>query len=76
MKTKPAPSPLPEFRHPIFGTNAEFQALLLSMEQDSIKLRKQPKAKQRAELIRQGILTPEGKLPVYPMDHVPLGPRE
>jgi hypothetical protein len=35
-----------------------------------------PLAKQRAELIRRGALTPDGKLPVYPMDHVPLGPRE
>lgn len=32
--------------------------------------------KQRAELIRQGTLTPEGNLPVYPMDHVPFGPKE
>jgi hypothetical protein len=76
MKTNPAPSPLPEFRHPIFGTNAEFQALLHKIEQDGIKFRKQPKAVQRAKLIREGILTPEGKLPVYPMNHVPLGPRE
>ena len=40
------------------------------------KLLHMPKAKRRAELIKRGILTPEGKLPVYPMDHVPLGPRE
>jgi hypothetical protein len=30
----------------------------------------------RASLIARGILTKAGKLPVYPMDHVPLGPRE
>ena len=33
------------------------------------------KAKKRAWLIEIGALTPEGNLPVYPMDHVPLGPR-
>lgn len=76
MKTKPAPRPLPEFRHPIFGTNAEFQALLTSIKEDGIKSRKQSLARQRAELIRRGVLTPEGKLPVYPMGHVPLVPRE
>ncbi len=30
----------------------------------------------RASLIKRGILTKSGKLPRYPMDHVPLGPRE
>ena len=76
MKTRPAPRPLPEIRHPIFGTNADFQAMLTRIKEDGIKFRRMPLAKQRAELIRQGVLTPEGKLPVYPMDHVPLGPRE
>lgn len=76
MKTKRVPSPLPEFIHPIFGTQANFQALLRKIEEDGIKFRKQPKDVQRAQLIREGILTPEGKLPVYPMNHVPLGPRE
>ena len=40
------------------------------------KFRRMSKAKQRALLIKWGALTPEGNLPVYPMDHVPLGPRE
>jgi len=40
------------------------------------KLGRLPKAKRRARMIELGMLTPEGKVPVYPMDHVPLGPRE
>ena len=40
------------------------------------KLHRMPKAKQRAALIKLGALTPDGKVTVYPMDHVPLGPRE
>ncbi|HBJ83331.1 MAG TPA: hypothetical protein DDZ88_05550 [Verrucomicrobiales bacterium] len=40
------------------------------------KFHRMPKAKQRARMIELGMLTPEGKVPVYPMDHVPLGPRE
>ena len=40
------------------------------------KLRRMPKARKRARMIELGMLTPEGKVPVYPMDHVPLGPRE
>jgi len=39
------------------------------------KFKRWPKAKQRAHLIKIGALTPEGEIPVYPMDHVPLGPR-
>jgi hypothetical protein len=34
------------------------------------------KAKKRARMIELGMITAEGKVPVYPMDHVPLGPRE
>ena len=59
-----------------FGLSAATHALLDRLEADGIKFRKMPLAKQRAELIRRGALTPDGKLPVYPMDHVPLGPRE
>ena len=40
------------------------------------KLGRLPKAKRRARMIELGMLTTEGKVPVYPMDHVPLGPRE
>ena len=39
------------------------------------KFRRMSKAKKRAFLIEIGALTPDGNLPVYPMDHVPLGPR-
>ena len=40
------------------------------------KVRKMTPAKKRAWLIEIGALTSEGNVPVYPMDHVPLGPRE
>ncbi len=76
MKTKRVPSPLPEFIHPVFGTKANFEAMLRQIKEDGIKFRKLPKAVQRAKLIKEGILTAEGKLPVYPMNHVPLGPRD
>jgi hypothetical protein len=45
------------------------------MDEYWAKFRRLSKAKQRARLIEMGALTPEGKVPVYPMDHVPLGPR-
>lgn len=35
-----------------------------------------PNKKQTAELIKFGWLNTDGTVPVYPMDHVPLGPRE
>jgi hypothetical protein len=35
-----------------------------------------PSKKQKAELIEFGWLNADGTVPVYPMDHVPLGPRE
>lgn len=40
------------------------------------KLRAMSPAKMRAYMIKAGWITKEGKIPVYPMDHVPLGPRE
>ena len=40
------------------------------------KVRKMSPAKKRAWLIDIGALTPDGNVPVYPMDHVPLGPRQ
>ena len=77
MKTKiPVATPTSAKRERPFGLSAATHALLDQMEADGIKFRKQPLAKQRAELIRRGTLTPEGKLPIYPMDHVPLGPKE
>ena len=39
------------------------------------KVRKMTPAQSRKWLIEIGALTPEGNVPVYPMDHVPLGPR-
>ena len=39
------------------------------------KFRRLSKTKQRALLIEWGALTAEGNVPTYPMDHVPLGPR-
>ena len=35
-----------------------------------------PSKKQKAELIKFGWFNADGSVPVYPMDHVPLGPRE
>jgi hypothetical protein len=35
-----------------------------------------PSKKQKAELIKFGWGNADGSVPVYPMDHVPLGPRE
>jgi hypothetical protein len=35
-----------------------------------------PSKKQKAELIKFGWFNADGTVPVYPMDHVPLGPRE
>lgn len=40
------------------------------------KFRKMSPAKKNAYLVKWGALTPEGEVPVYPMDHVPLEPRE
>lgn len=39
------------------------------------KFKRMTKAQKRQWLISIGVLTPEGEIPVYPMDHVPLGPR-
>ncbi len=39
------------------------------------KVRKMSPAKKRAWLIELGTLNPDGTLRRYPMDHVPLGPR-
>ena len=35
-----------------------------------------PKKKQKAAMIKFGWFNADGTVPVYPMDHVPLGPRE
>jgi hypothetical protein len=59
-----------------FGESLDFEGIRKRMAERHAKFMGMSKAKQRAELIRRGVLTPEGKLPVYPMDHVPLGPRE
>ena len=54
-------------------TDAEFHAGMSEFWDDMERL---PLKKQRNILIEIGALTPEGNVPVYPMDHVPLGPRE
>ena len=74
MKTKPKELITPPNRPA--GLSAESIALLDKVAAHWDKLLRMPKARRHAELIKRGILTPEGKLPVYPMDHVPLGPRE
>ena len=40
------------------------------------KFRHMSKAKKRAILVSIGALNPDGTLPVFPMDHEPLGPRQ
>jgi hypothetical protein len=72
MKTKTTTKPT---SYPT-GLSAQTLETLERLAERHEKFRRMPLAKQRAELIRRGALTPEGKLPVYPMDHVPLGPRE
>jgi hypothetical protein len=56
--------------------NISAEELRLGMRDWWAKFQRLPKAKKRARMIELGMLTPEGKVPVYPMDHVPLGPRE
>ena len=53
-------------------TDRQFRELAQSAYDDFDNL---PKAKQRALLIEWDILNPDGTLRRYPMDHVPLGPR-
>ena len=53
-------------------TDAEFHAEMQQGREDFARL---SKAKQRALLIEWDILNPDGTLRRYPMDHVPLGPR-
>lgn len=56
--------------------SATEKAFVASADRYWEKLARLSKAKQRAALIKLGALTPDGKVTVYPMDHVPLGPRE
>lgn len=55
-----------------FLSDAEFHRLC---EEGRARVRRMTVAQKQAWLIRIGALTPEGKVTVYPMDHVPLGPR-
>lgn len=63
-------------------TEKTFTFLFEKQEADSLararayfdKVRRMSKAKQRELLFKWEALTPEGTLPVYPMDHVPYGP--
>ena len=67
-----APSSSIAGRYP-YITAEEFR---LGVREWWAKFQRLPKARKRARMIELGMLTPEGKVPVYPMDHVPLGPRE
>ena len=40
------------------------------------KFRRMSKAKKRAVLVSIGALNADGSLPVFSMDHMPLGPRQ
>jgi hypothetical protein len=55
-----------------FLSDAEFHRLC---EEGRARRRRMTVSQTRAWLIRIGALTPEGKVTVYPMDHVPLGPK-
>ena len=57
---------------PEYLTDEEFHALAQKAWEDFDNL---SKAKQRALLIEWDILSPDGSLRRYPMDHVPYGPR-
>ncbi len=70
MKTK-APKPKEAGTFPFISTE-EFHRRGAELR---ARFQRWSKAKQRAHLIKIGALTPEGNLPVYPMDHVPLGQR-
>jgi hypothetical protein len=77
MKTTPTrkmPSPAVAAASLPLGVSPETADLLARLNARWEKFNKLSKSKQRAELIARGVLTAEGKLPTYPMDHVPLGP--
>lgn len=78
MKTKNAstlrPKKAPAMQFPL--VSADIQAAMDRMEAHWAKVASWSKAKQRAYLIKLGALNPDGTLRRYPMDHVPLGPRE
>lgn len=56
--------------------SADIQATMDRMEVHWAKVASWSKARQRAYLIKLGALNADGTLRRYPMDHVPLGPRE
>lgn len=56
-----------------FITTAEFHRRSAEGRE---KFRRMTKAQKRGFLIEIGALTPEGSIPVFPMNHVPMGPRE
>ena len=66
MKTKP------KFTFLFQKQAADFHARCAAYH---AKVRKMTKAQKRAHLIELGTLNPDGTLRRYPMDHVPLGPR-
>ncbi len=70
MKTKPKATPL---KGPISTNADDFHR---HYREWWTKVKAMTKAEQRKVLIRIGALTPDGKVTRYPMDHVPLGPKE
>ena len=69
-KTAKRTKPAVPFEH---LTDAQFHTLAKEAWDDFHRL---SKARQKALLIEWDILNPDGTLRQYPMDHVPLGPRQ
>ncbi|MFZ4766011.1 MAG: hypothetical protein ACOYMN_13760 [Roseimicrobium sp.] len=76
MKTKALPHSKSESVQPMPLISAEMQGMIDRMEARWAKVATWSKAKQRAYLIKLGALNADGTLRRYPMDHVPLGPKE
>ncbi len=73
MKTPRHKSP-PSPQLPLIST--EMQGMIDRMEARWATVARWSKTKQRAYLIKLGALNADGTLRRYPMNHVPLGPRE
>lgn len=76
MKTKSPPRSKPAPAQPLPLISTEMQGMMDRMEARWAKVATWPKARQRDYLIKLGALNADGTLRRYPMDHVPLGPRE
>jgi hypothetical protein len=66
----------PRVKFDPWDPNADWDAMRARRQAAHERLMKLPPAQIRAYLISRGILTKEGKIPRYPMDHVPYGPTE